>query len=189
MHGMRWTPDQDAALRSVFAKGLSDIEIGARLGRTDHSILQRRKVLELYRTKTYVTRRMGKKTWIALATDAALAADLPLDDVLSRARGRKVTLARWQAWKAGRAAGYCIAGIGAASGFHHTSVIFGLRRLDAGAAAWDRTTTNEPKLACAPIRASAPAAGTALQPPVAGATNALPMGRSIFQHRGGAVLA
>lgn len=170
MHGMRWTPDQDDALRSVFANGLSDIEIGARLGRTDHSILQRRKVLELYRTKTYVTRRMGKKTWIALASDAALAADLPLDDVLGRARGRKVTLARWQAWKAGRAAGYCIAGIGAASGFHHTSVLFGLRRLDAGAIAWGRKTASKHEPARPQFRA---ASTTAVSTPllIAGVTS------------------
>lgn len=65
----------------------------------------------------------------AYAQREALAAGLPLADVMGRSRSRASVVARWRVWRTLRNEGASYPGIAACSGFDHSSILYGVRRL------------------------------------------------------------
>lgn len=72
-----------------------------------------------------------QEIWTAAATQAATEAGVPLAQVVGPFKNRKAATARWRAWKhvLDQNPQYSIAGLGRASGWDHSSIIWGLRRL------------------------------------------------------------
>lgn len=89
---------------------------------------RRLKVKPLYRSETW-TPTEGE--WIGAATQAALEAGIYPQWVLGTGSTRRVSRARWKAWKMllDSNPDFTLAGVGRASGYDHTSVRYGLRRL------------------------------------------------------------
>lgn len=65
----------------------------------------------------------------AYAQREALAAGLPLADVMGRSQKRAAAVARWRVWRALRNEGASYPGIAASSGFDHSTILYGIRRL------------------------------------------------------------
>lgn len=73
----------------------------------------------------------SKALWRSVATDEAAKAGLDPEDVLDGYKGHRAARARWCAWRRilDDPEGYSAAGVGRVSGWSHTDVIYGMRRL------------------------------------------------------------
>ena len=72
--------------------------------------------------------RPPKYVWLQYATEAAVAADIHPERVLTHCRDKASTRARWAAWAAILATGrYTVAGLAKVCGWHHTSILYGLK--------------------------------------------------------------
>lgn len=75
----------------------------------------------------------SENMWVKTATKGALAAGVKPAALLSGARDRVHTAIRWRLWGDLIDRNYSFASIGRASGFNHTSVMYGVRMAKAGA--------------------------------------------------------
>ena len=68
--------------------------------------------------------------WIGVVNECAAAAGIEPSAILGGSRHRPVGRARWQAFKTllDRYPNYSIAGLARTSGFHHSSILYGLSR-------------------------------------------------------------
>ena len=74
--------------------------------------------------------RPPKYVWLQYATEAAVAADIHPERVLTHCRDKASTRARWAAWAAILATGrYTVAGLAKVCGWHHTSILYGLKMI------------------------------------------------------------
>lgn len=73
----------------------------------------------------------SKALWIAIATEEAFKAGLDPEDVIDGYKGHKAAKCRWRAWRRllDMPAGYTVAGVGRISGWSHTDIAYGMRRL------------------------------------------------------------
>ena len=80
--------------------------------------------------KTWRT-QPSKRTWIQIATQEAEREGVSPVAVMAGVRHGPITRARWRAWERLKRENpsYSLAGIGRVTGFHHTTVMFGLMRL------------------------------------------------------------
>ena len=69
-----------------------------------------------------------RKEIIDFMRQAADRHGVPAATVLGHSKLNEITLARWEGWADAHAAGYAFAAIGRVTGFHHTSVMHGVRR-------------------------------------------------------------
>lgn len=77
------------------------------------------------------TKRPSKAEWVATATRKAQEARIPASHVLGGAKHRKAVKARWEAWRdiLDGNRDYSINGVATVSGFDHTSILHGMKRL------------------------------------------------------------
>ncbi|MBU6427364.1 hypothetical protein KGQ27_04010 [Patescibacteria group bacterium] len=74
--------------------------------------------------------RPPKYVWLQYATEAAVAADIHPERVLTHFRDKASTRARLAAWAAILATGrYTVAGLAKVCGWHHTSILYGLKMI------------------------------------------------------------
>jgi hypothetical protein len=72
----------------------------------------------------------SRRRWAQTATEIALALTLDPVALLAGKRGHGYPEARWRAWEELYKTGhYSISGIARASGFHHATILYGLRRV------------------------------------------------------------
>lgn len=78
----------------------------------------------------YVT--PSRTTWIATAATVAREEGIPVGAIVGGGQTKPVWRARWKAWKAvlDKNADYSVAGLARISGWHHTTILSGLRRLN-----------------------------------------------------------
>ena len=72
----------------------------------------------------------SERLYLAVLTEEAAAAKIPLARVLSRCQRWKVARVRQRAWVRLREAGYGPAGIGRRAGYHYSTVIHAFESVD-----------------------------------------------------------
>lgn len=132
---VKWSPAMDKQLAELWPSRSSN-HIAKIMGLTYHSVWRRGTVLGLSKGPRTVMFEPSKEAWIRAATIHANAARVRPSDVMAGRCYRAACNARWLAWRdlATTYPGISIAGIGRISGFDHTSVLHGLKRLEAMAA-------------------------------------------------------
>lgn len=120
-----WTRDE---IRTVRDAGLAMTarELAAVLGRTERSVAIRRYRLRKYHA-VYVHVTDGD--WIAAVTAEARSASIPVGPCLGGDPKDRFAKVRWKAWRRLRALGATLPNLSTISGFHHATIIHGLRRL------------------------------------------------------------
>lgn len=126
--GKHWRPNDDTILRFLFNR-IPVARIARRLGRTKTAIYERVLKIGLTGVKLH---RPSLREWHSAALRASLAASIPIGDIMSLKRARPVVRARWLAFRYLRESGCSYPGIGQVTGFDHSTVIHGIRRLSAG---------------------------------------------------------
>jgi hypothetical protein len=128
-----WTPEMDAKLRSLWGKRTRRA-IAKEMGLTEMRVRNRAWKLELPPSNPSAVRQPSKQEWIWEASLMAAKHGVTLSAILSGNRARGPAQARWEAFEATltRYPHCSIAGLGRISGFHHATILNGLRRLRAG---------------------------------------------------------
>ena len=125
-----WTPAMDRQLISLC--GETHMTDAARIMGINIERVQRRiKRLGIACLTLSESKTPTEGEWLGAATRAALASGINVKHVLSGSRQRAHVRARWRAWKAlldGNPQ-FSMKGVAAISGFDHTSVMNGLKRL------------------------------------------------------------
>jgi hypothetical protein len=121
----RWTEKEDAILRRLEGVAPPD-EIGKLIGRTAAAVQQRRAKIGL--AQSQANSNVSKRTYMELLTQVCTEAGKPLDLALRRSRKKESARLRWAAWAILRARGVSLPNIGRVAGYHHTSVLNGVRR-------------------------------------------------------------
>lgn len=121
--GKRWLPRHDAVVAAQYGT-IPVKQIAQTLRRTPSAINTRAANLNLAKRQQP---RPKASRWIELATAEAQRRVIDLDDVLGGAR--KGALARWYAFRTLRTEGASLHGIAAVTGFDHSTVHNGLRRI------------------------------------------------------------
>ena len=67
----------------------------------------------------------------SIAMEVSEETGVPMAMICGRVRRTPVVEARWRVWSRARAQGFTLPQIGRATGHHHTSVLNGLRRMEA----------------------------------------------------------
>lgn len=131
-----WTPVLDDWLKELWGSGSMEA-IAREMNLTPRRVKTRALKLGLPTPRLARTYEPTKQDWIEIATAHADAARLNRVKLLAGTRTRPYTDARWRAWRdlMARHPHVSFAGAGRISGFHHTSVISGVRRLAAMGAA------------------------------------------------------
>lgn len=122
----------------MVAAGMSDEQIGNHLGRTHKAVRRQRSDLHLHtlvrkprgRLGRYKTLRPSKETWVRLLEAEATTAVISAVKAFAGDRHRPFVHARWRAWSRARDLGFSVISIAEVSGFDHSSVLNGLRRLN-----------------------------------------------------------
>lgn len=130
----RWTPEQDSALRALNGQYTIKV-IGRRLGLAEDIIFRRQKKLGLVARSTREILQPPDSLWVAVATEAAKRHRIKPSYLLAGARAHRVSRARHEAWATfvAQHPEYSIAGLARTSGFNHTSVLAGIKRVAARA--------------------------------------------------------
>lgn len=134
-----WTYPERKKLRELWLK-IPSAEIGKILGRTSHAVRSYAQILHLPHYSQGVVAKFwepSEQEWIAIATRHAEEARIKPSKLLAGCRTKPACIARWKAWEAVLASNdnYSIAGVARVSGFDHSSIIHGLKRLEAMRAA------------------------------------------------------
>lgn len=87
--------------------------------------------LEAYQRARYGAVEPPKWLWIAVATDEAFKAGLDPEDIIDGYKGHKAARCRWRAWRRllDMPEGYTVSGVGRITGWSHTDILYGMRRL------------------------------------------------------------
>jgi hypothetical protein len=125
--GKQWRPNDDTILRFLFGR-IPAAKIAHRLGRSEGGVYERILKIGLTGVKLH---RPSLHEWHSAAQRASLAASVPIGDIMSPKRVRAVVRARWLAFRYLRESGCSYPGIGQVTGFDHTTILSGLRRLAA----------------------------------------------------------
>lgn len=74
--------------------------------------------------------------WTKIATEEATARGLCPSKLMAGERDHRYVTARWTAWRKLRDADYSLESMADACGFHHSSIMHGVKRLNAGQIPW-----------------------------------------------------
>lgn len=130
--GRVWSVADDKLLTSMWGR-YALAHVAATIGCSTTAVTARRIKMGLLSTKRLWQLEPSKAQWIDAATRCAEAVGVAPANVMAGVQDRKTALARWLAWEAmSKLPGVSVAGIGRVSGFHHTSVMYGLGRLAQG---------------------------------------------------------
>lgn len=137
-----WSADEIALLEELYPTRMTRREIADRIGRSEASIScaaytfgltrpARLKKLKPVRPPRKERHEPPDVVWIAAATEAAREGRLSPGKVLSGDKQPKYCEARWRAWKSVLAIDpvYSVGGLARVSGWNHTSILAGLKRL------------------------------------------------------------
>ncbi len=125
-----WTDDMEAQLKAMWGCIMLK-DISQAMGLSEERLRHRAKRLGLPLKPLRRLYEPTKAVWIDKASIRARELRQAPREVLAGAKGKKPSLARWRAWKDVLDEFPCcsIAGVARISGFDHTSVLHGLRRL------------------------------------------------------------
>ena len=126
--GRPWTEADLTYLRSSHATTL-DRDIAAHLGRTTRAITL--KAAQDGLTSLIRERKCWptEAVYVAAIKDVAAAHEMSPIPLLSASSHWRIARIRWEAWQRLRNDGYGVVGIGAISGYDHSSIAHGTRRL------------------------------------------------------------
>lgn len=131
----RWKRHEVNYLLIAWSGRDSAPSIGAILGRTPVAVMV---MAQKHRLKSPFKSRLDryqppKSEWVRIATEKANDASVCPVKVLAGVRASAYRVPRWRAWKAilESSPTYSIAGVARTSGFHHTSILSSLKRLEA----------------------------------------------------------
>lgn len=131
-----WSPVLDDWLKELWGRGSVEA-IAREMNLTPRRVKTRALKLGLPTPRLARTYEPTKQDWIDIASTQAEAARINKVKLLAGERKRVYSEARWRAWRDLMALHphISMAGMARVSGFHHTSVINGLRQLQAMRAA------------------------------------------------------
>lgn len=100
------------------------------------------------------TKSVPYSVWWLVAREEAKNGRVPCLAVVGHSRHWAAVLTRWRSWKRvlDSDADYSIASLATISGFDHTTILHGLKRLADGACEHDRPTAMPPPAPATPIR-------------------------------------
>lgn len=129
MSGIRYTEDQIITLRAMYAT-LGPRRLGEMFGKTTASVMSKASKLGL--TRRYPMIRPS--VYLAYVTEEAAKSKVPVERVFSRSRRAPVAAVRQRVWHRFKQDGRGVTAIARAAGRDVSTVISGIRKIEALAA-------------------------------------------------------
>jgi hypothetical protein len=128
-----WTEEELAVLREHYER-LGPTECSKMIDRSSHACAEKAFKIDLH-FYTKGKGRPARSLYENTLRSAADTAGIKMTDALGCSRKRSIVHVRWRAWtelyQTGR---YSLTGIGFVGGYDHTTILNGIRRLEAQAA-------------------------------------------------------
>lgn len=127
----KWNASMDAQLRAIFCT-MPLTEVAKEMGLTVSRCRARARQMGLPNIPIKKSHEPSRQEWIDAARQAAKEAEVSHREILVGERKHRVARARWRAFQAilEQNPKLSVAGVGRISGFDHTTILHGLKRLE-----------------------------------------------------------